>query len=152
MKKLLLMIDELEKHSINYEKTNPTISNATVGWQIAHSLKVINTIINALKLSNPTTYKWKFNKVRFIFMLIGVFPRGKAKAPKAVQPSEDITIEGLKENIEKVRSKLNDWESIDENAYFPHPYFGDLNKKTTLKFLGLHTNHHLKIIRDIVRN
>lgn len=152
MKKLLALITEMENYISSHEKTNPTVSNATVGWQIAHSLKVINTIIDALKLSNPTAYKWKFNKMRFVLMLIGKIPRGKAKAPKAVQPSEEITTESLKEQMEKVRSKLQNWNSIDKNAHFPHPYFGDLNKKTTIKFLGLHTNHHLKIIKDILKD
>lgn len=40
--------------------------------------------------------------------------------------------------------------SLDENQFFTHTLFKQLNKKQTLKFLGLHTNHHLKIVKDIL--
>lgn len=40
-------------------------------------------------------------------------------------------------------------EHFDKNAFFEHPLFGVLNKKDTMKFLKMHTTHHLKIIQDI---
>ena len=51
-------------------------------------------------------------------------------------------------------NKINpfDLETLNANSYFKHPYFGDLNLKKTLWFLNLHTNHHLKIIKDIADN
>ena len=83
--------------------------------------------------------------------ILGFFPRGKAKAPKVVLPEGNITEESLKNSIEKVKIALQDWESLDKNAHFPHPVFGKLNKKSTEWFLKLHTNHHLKIVNDICK-
>ena len=37
------------------------------------------------------------------------------------------------------------------NAYFRHLIFGYLNKKRTIRFLQIHTAHHLKIIKDILK-
>ena len=37
------------------------------------------------------------------------------------------------------------------NAYFRHLIFGNLNKKRTIRFLQIHTAHHLKIIQDILK-
>jgi hypothetical protein len=49
-----------------------------------------------------------------------------------------------------VKGNLMDWEKLDKNAHFPHPFFGILNKKETDNFLALHTKHHLMIIKDIL--
>ena len=45
---------------------------------------------------------------------------------------------------------MKNWESLDKNTHFPHPFFGILNKKETENFLVLHTKHHLMIINDIL--
>ena len=50
------------------------------------------------------------------------------------------------------KNSLVDLETLNANSYFTHPYFGDLNLKKTIWFLNLHTNHHLKIIKDIADN
>jgi hypothetical protein len=52
----------------------------------------------------------------------------------------------------KIKNSLVDLETLNANSYFTHPYFGDLNLKKTIWFLNLHTNHHLKIIKDIADN
>ena len=61
MKKLKLILDQLESHIPNFEKTNPRVSESTIGWQIDHSLLVINRVIDQLKGSNPENYKWKLS-------------------------------------------------------------------------------------------
>ena len=61
----------------------------------------------------------------------------------------------LKEEIERQLklaiqniATIND---IADNQYFTHPLFKQLNKKQTLYFLKLHTHHHLKIVKEILR-
>jgi hypothetical protein len=151
MEKLNNKIAQLEAKISEFEKINLSVSNATVGWQIEHSLKTIFQIIQVVKNSNPNDYKWKFNKSKLFISVLGFIPRGKAKAPKVVLPDENITAESLKNSLQKTKKALQDWESFDKNAYFPHPFFGNLNKKSTEWFLNLHTNHHLKIINDICK-
>lgn len=150
MKKIHLLIDLLEKRLMQLETKNQTISSGNTGWHIEHSLKTIDLIITACKNSNPSTYQWKFKLNRFLILdVLHKIPRGKAKAPKVVQPEGDISKESLQLHFEKVCQNLENWEALHENCYFFHPYFGNLNKKATEKFLALHTNHHLKIIEDI---
>jgi hypothetical protein len=136
--KLLL---QLESHIPNLEKTNSKISSSSIGWQIDHCLLVINGIINQLEMSNPSEYRPKFNFPKFIVFATGKIPRGKARAPKIVSPVDVATLEEL-------NSKMN---SFPTNAHFKHPFFNDLNVKQTEKFLKIHTNHHLKIIEDILK-
>ena len=97
-------------------------------------------------------YKCRFNFNRIFIQSINKIPRGKVKAPKVVQPLEPATAALLISKLEIAKNNLVDLETINTNSYFTHPYFGDLNLKKTLWFLNLHTNHHLKIIKDIADN
>jgi len=149
MQKLHNLVSQLESKIPFYEKSNPSVSNSTIGWQIEHSLKTIYQILQVVKNSNPEDYQWKFNKNKVLISIIGFIPRGKAKAPKVVIPDDHISEDSLKNSLQKVKTLLQEWDSFDKNAHFPHPYFGKLNKKSTEWFLNLHTKHHLKIINDI---
>lgn len=149
MQNLQNLLSQLESKIFLHEKTNPLVSNSTIGWQIEHSLKTIYLVVESVKNSNPKEYKWKFNRTKLIISILGKIPRGKVRAPKLVVPDENITEESLKRSFEKVKKVLQEWESFDKSAFFLHPFFGKLNKKPTEWFLKLHTNHHLKIVNDI---
>ena len=43
-------------------------------------------------------------------------------------------------------------KELHANSNFKHPYFGVLNLKMTKRFLEIHTNHHLKIIKEILQS
>lgn len=152
MKKLELILDQLESYIPDFEKTNPNVSASTIGWQIDHSFLVINNVVEAIKKSNPDDYKWKFNKNRFlVHTILRKIPRGRVRAPKAVQPFEEITAEHLKNQLKITRNNIAGLTSLESKNYFTHPFMGDLNLKTTIHFLELHTKHHLKIIEDILK-
>lgn len=152
MQELNKLIDQLQSDIASFDKVNLAVSSGSVGWHIAHSLKTIDQIVTACKNSNLTEYQWHFNFKRFLFLSIAKkFPRGKAKAPKIVRPEGDISFEILTLSLENVRENLMNWDSLDKNVHFPHPYFGVLNKKETENFLLLHTKHHLMIIKDILK-
>ena len=152
MQNLQNLISQLESKISQFETSNLTVSNGSVGWHIEHSLKTIDQIVTACKNSNPANYQWHFNFKRFLIMSIAKkIPRGKARAPKIVRPEGDISIESLTLSLAKVNENLMNWESLDKNAHFPHPFFGVLNKKETENFLVLHTKHHLMIIKDILK-
>jgi hypothetical protein len=81
----------------------------------------------------------------------GKIPRGKAKAPKVVIPTQVATQEELIAKLEAAQNNISKLDSFSENQFFNHPYFKDLNVKQAKKFLTIHTNHHLKIIEDILK-
>jgi hypothetical protein len=151
MEKLYQLIAELE-HSISYfEKRNEVVSQSTVGWQIEHSLKVISQITDTLEKSNPSNYKWKFNFMRMVVMGMNKIPRGKGKAPKQVIPEGEVTIASLKQSVEKTKVNVQKLNTLQTNHFFNHPYFGNLNLKPAKIFIGIHTQHHLEIIKDIIK-
>lgn len=141
----------IRENLIHIEKGNLKVSKANVGWHIDHSLKVVNSVYESLKSSNPLEYKKEFNSLRSIIFFLGFFPRGKAKSPKRVLPPEIIKKEEIETQLNLAIKNLESLQLISENQFFTHPLFKQLNKKKTIKFLGLHTNHHLKIIKDILK-
>ena len=150
MKRLTQLIDHLENYISKSAVVNSKISVSSVGWHIDHTLIVFNQIVGALKRSDPANYRWKFNFWRTVIYSINKIPRGKVKAPPSVLPKTTVTTEHIKSQLNEARLNLVELELFDRNSYFRHPFFGDLNLKPTIKFLKLHTNHHLKIIDEIL--
>ncbi len=151
MKKLQEVLEELQTKISQQEVVNTSISEASVGWHIEHSLLVINSIIKALKNSDPKEYEWKFNFARLFVYTMNKIPRGKGKAPERVRPREGFDAVSLQTHLLKTVETLEELNHIAPNSYFVHPYFGKLNLKGAIKFLRLHTNHHIHIINDILK-
>ncbi|PWI30710.1 DUF1569 domain-containing protein [Flavobacteriaceae bacterium LYZ1037] len=149
-KKLHLLINTLENHIEQQEVVNLKVSKASIGWHIDHSFKVINQVALTLQSSDPTLYKNNFSFLGKVFFTLGFFPRGKAKAPKQVKPPETVLKEDLIKQLQNTKTNIDIIPDLDANAFFKHPLFGNVNKKRIYRFLELHTNHHLKIIQEIV--
>lgn len=148
--KLLKAIDELESYISKKSLSNEAVSTATIGWQIGHVLKVIYGVTTTMSKSKPEEYKWQFNFTRMFILTTKKIPRGKAKAPKVVRPVEaDLTEEALLDFIQKSRKSIETAVHLKPKAYFEHPFFGLLSRDKAILFLEIHTEHHLKIIRDI---
>lgn len=146
--------NELEKIKtyLPYLNTQTSeVSQASVGWHLSHSIIVIDKIYEVLKTSNPTEYQSNFNLKRAIAFRFNYFPRGVAKSPKSVLPPEHITADMIEQQIVDIRKKLQHIDQLDPHTHFTHFIFGQCDLKATKAFLEAHTRHHLKIVRDIVK-
>ena len=150
LEKLHLAITTLENHIKNHSVSNPKTSKSNIAWHIDHSLKVVNNVCIALQSSDPKTYINNFSLLGKVFFKLGFFPRGKAKAPKHVRPPEVILKDDLISQIELAKTNVKTIAGLDKNAYFKHPLFGNVNTPRIYRFLLMHTNHHVKIINDIM--
>lgn len=148
--KLLFLLHQLSTYYTQSQTLEEKISTASVGWHIDHSILVINQIVTSLKQSDPNTYAAKFNMKRFLVFNLNRLPRGKAKAPKQVRPRNEFECSAAMAQMERAIQHVEALDQLNPNNYFHHPYFGNLNLKRTQKMLLLHTQHHLKIIADIV--
>jgi len=151
MKNIDAILPELANYIAHHNQSNQAVSEASVGWHIEHSLLVIKQITATVAQSEPKLYNSKFNVKRFVVFLTKIIPRGKAKAPKVVIPVDEITIETLQESLKNTYQAIAYLKDCQEKQYFMHPFFGQLNKKQTIQFLAIHTQHHLKIVRDILK-
>jgi hypothetical protein len=150
MQRLTKQLSELERVIPALETLNHAVSQVPVGWHIDHTLLVISAIIARLQTSNPSTYRWQFNLTRLVVMATGRFPRGRGKSPEAVMP-DVYDVASLSTRLQAVCEDMQTLNTIHPGHYFEHPYFGQLQLKAAQRFLVIHTNHHLRIIRDIMQ-
>lgn len=151
MKNLTEQLNDLEKTISKHEILNTSVSKSNVGWHIEHTLLTINRVIEALKKSNPNHYKWRFKLPRILVFVLNKIPRGRATSPKIVTPI-NYDLDSLRAHLTLAKSNVENLKVIPSNHYFNHPYFGNLKLDKTIKFLELHTNHHLEIIHDILKH
>ncbi|MEJ2113272.1 MAG: hypothetical protein P8X62_06140 [Flavobacteriaceae bacterium] len=144
-------LQEIASYFKNKDVLNNKVSDASVGWQIYHILKVINLVASALKRSDLKNHEATSNKYKAKYFEANYFPRGVAKAPKFALPPESFSLNDLEQQLNYAKQSILDIAEIEDNASFEHFIFGVLNKKETIKFLNIHTEHHLKIIRDILK-
>ena len=152
MENLESQLAYFESQLDKFETVNYAVSEGTIGWHISHCTMVCASIINALKASDENTYSKKFSLKKTIVFFTKKIPRGKAKAPSAVQLKDDINKVTIVLGIAKAKEKISQSNLLIENKYFNHPVFGNLNVKNAKKFLLIHNNHHIKIIVDILKN
>ncbi len=145
-----MLVDKLEQFIPHYEQHNATVSSSAAGWHIEHSLLVINQVIGQMIKSDPTQYKKRFDYRRYVVLVMGYIPRGKIRAPKAVQPSGNQDDVSLKAHLDQAREKLLLLAGMNKEHYFTHPFLGDFRVKPATRFLCVHTRHHLDIIREIL--
>lgn len=142
---------QIESYLSHYDRKKTKVSKVTVGWQLHHSLKVINAIVVAMQKSNPKLYKDNFSFLGKVLLKLNYFPKGKAKAPKHVMPPETVSKAAIISQLALAKEHIKQIESLDENVFFKHPMFGNINKKRVVPFLNTHTNHHLKIVKSILK-
>ena len=150
VKVLEAQLEEMRDYVPHKAQLNIKVSKAPVGWHLAHNLKVIHSILTTLENSDPDQYRSSFSWKKELVYLTGMIPRGKARAPKKVIPEENISEGELRQQIDSAKTGINLIASHSRNSFFEHPFFGHIKRDETAKFLVIHTEHHLKIIRDIL--
>jgi hypothetical protein len=143
------IVNELTTYLPDHQKRNLSISNSTIGWQIEHILLTINQVLKNCEESIDSNYQPKFSIWKLIVFTTKKIPRGKVKAPKIVRP-ELFDKNSLEIHIKQTTENLKIINDLKKNQYFNHPIFGHINKIKMIKFLEIHSNHHLKIIREII--
>ena len=145
-------LSELKTYIPQYDITNTKISGVSVWRHIDHSLIVIRDVMQQVIDSHPNDYKRSFNIGRIVVLWTGFIPRGRAKAPDFTIPKTEINTDTILWHLKEVEELLPVFESLTDNhKYLNHPFFGKLTLAQSKRNLLIHTNHHLKIIRDIVK-
>lgn len=149
--KLNKQLSELKARITDMDLQKDSVSSASIGWHVEHSFLVINGVIDVTEASDPTKFKSKFNFSKLYCFALKRFPRGKVKAPRPVRPTENIDQNRLEKHLKGTQDNVQKLATFDEGTFFKHKIFGDLRLSDTIRFLELHTAHHLKIIEEIAQ-
>ena len=149
---LKIQLNEVATYTPVSETKNLEVSEAAVAWHMDHIYLMVNQLYKALAYSDESNYKAESNMAREYVFTNNMLPRGKATAPEAVTPKGEITIEILQMHYDEALATVEKFPTLEENKHFNHPILGTMNRDETIKFLAIHTEHHLKIIRDILED
>lgn len=145
-------LNQIKALTSQADHINTQVSHVSVGRHLNHALMVISGMIQQIITSDPSTYHPTFGFKKWFVLLTGLIPRGSAQAPDTVIPQSDNNIQHIMDHIQQVESLIPLLEQITDNhKYFTHPLFGQLTLSQTKRFMIIHTDHHLKIIRDIIK-
>ncbi len=144
------LIKQVEKFTAFTSRENLQVSGVSVEWHLKHLLLVIIGIIDQLKASDPASYQWQFNPGRSYIFLRGSIPRGRGRTPSSVDPAQTVK-PAIKVLLKQARERQAMLAELPARSHFKHPYFGVLRKSHALKFLVIHTKHHLSIVEDILK-
>lgn len=144
------LLNQIESHLPHANRSNSAVSKSNVAWHLDHALKVVIGISKQLHRSDISDYKPNINMFRTLCFTIGFIPRGRGKSPKIVLPPDIILIDDIMAQIEMARELIERLKPLPKQSNFKHFAFGHLNKSQTLRFIEIHTKHHLKIINDIL--
>jgi len=144
-------LDDIEGYLPHSEAINTNVSKVNVSWHLDHSLKVINGVLENMHNSDPALYENNFSFMGRVVFALKYIPRGIGKAPKSVMPSDTILIDDIKTQLVEARQNIEIIPDLDKNAFFKHPLFGNINTSRVIRFLDAHTNHHLKIVKSILK-
>ncbi|PTX62233.1 hypothetical protein C8N46_103333 [Kordia periserrulae] len=143
-------LKEIENYIQDFKSVNSNVSKVSVGWHLEHLLLTITKIYEKMEKSNPKEYRNRFNFTKMMIFSSNQIPRGKATAPTIVTPSETIELVSINKKIILAKQLASKIDNLPENTFFKHPSAGYLNRDDAKRFLKIHTEHHLKIIRDIL--
>ena len=151
MRKLEALIHNLESYVPQHALLHTKISKGSIGWHIEHCLLTIDVVVNALKRSDGQNYQRRFDFRRFYVLTSGKIPRGKVEAPTLVRPVADLDGASLRQHLSKCMENISIIEHLSSEHFFTHPFLGDFKLKPAVKFLAIHTHHHVNIIKDIIQ-
>ena len=133
--------------------TNERVSAWSPAEHVDHALRVAAAMLE--RIPSTDVLPKGINLLGRTILTLGWIPRGVSRAPRSVL-GQRATLEELHSSFSAVTAALGtlDPAAVDgaRTRNVPHPRFGGLTPAQALRFLVIHNDHHLKIVRDVLRN
>lgn len=135
-------------------RSAPRVSAWSVAQQLDHVTKVLERSLETLLVSEVRLERG-INWIGRLLLGVGRLPRGVGKSPAAVRGVERRAAD-LQRTVIRIRellARLAAAKVVTASGapVYRHPYFGGLTPAQALRFLAVHTDHHLRIVADIRR-
>ena len=144
-------LDVLKRFVPKADVVAPEVSKWSVGMHVQHCCLATIAVCESLVASEPPVPPSSFSLVTSAIFLTGRIPRGRGKSPEQAIPRDQIwtnEMEGLLLDSER---RLEAARQVSRDHWFRHFAFGVLDRDRTLKFIGIHNRHHVRIVQDILR-
>jgi hypothetical protein len=160
--KLLASLDLEIEHATDptrYEASAPEVSGWSVKDHLEHLTVAHEMILSWIERARDGDSELDTggtpSLLGRIVLLVGAFPRGRAKAPEPTRP-QGTSAEELVARLRGIRKRVTGLEASltalqTSNATRKHFAFGNLNAVQWLRFASIHAHHHHKVIRDVLR-
>lgn len=133
-------------------RSNDKISRWSVYEHLEHILLANIGICKMIIAGETPTEKKRKSILGQASLYFGYIPRGQAESPTYVAPKK-ISESAIKTMLTEYRSLLDNISTLQDlgsnDVVGNHPYFGGLTRVEWIRFMEVHTNHHLKIVKDI---
>ena len=138
-------------------KVHEAISGWSVGEHLYHITLAngsIPKLIERLKVGRLGNTEDEPKPEMIELITKGIIPGGR-KAPDRVVPPEDLTAELLHRDFTRMRKATQRLEPILEELHtiphrFPHMFFGPMSAPEWVRFMEIHTRHHMVIVESLV--
>ncbi len=148
----------LEKPESVLAKRTP-VSGWTVSEQVEHVLLAnrwaLGSILSMLAGQGDFPTTGRLNLLGVALLRAGRIPRGRGEAPATAAPRDGTTAVDLRRYVAKHQDYLRTIKKSQGEVHalrtrFRHPFFGYLRATDGVRFVRVHTNHHLSIVTDIL--
>lgn len=136
------------------------VKPAASGWSIGHHLyhialanASVPKLIERLQAGTLGDEDQQGDPIKLQLIRDGIVPRGR-KAPERAQPPADLAVELLQRDFKRMTRATQRLEpsldALDQiSRRFPHMYYGSLSAEEWIRFMFIHTRHHMNIIGEI---
>ena len=129
----------------------PAVSKWSAGMHVQHVCLAMIAVCQSLVGSAPPPPPSRFSLVTSAIFLTGRIPRGRGKSPDRAIPAEGVSREELESMLTECERWLEEARQVSEDHWYRHFAFGVLDRDRTLRFIGIHNRHHLRIVREILQ-
>jgi hypothetical protein len=129
------------------------VSRWTPSEHLDHTVKVMSSIVGRL-LQRVAERGRPLSPLGHLILLVRWIPRGRGKSPERLRGAR-ASREELSAALDRVAKQLARIETSHleraRGRIVPHPRFGGLTPPQAMRFAAIHTQHHLKIVADMLR-
>jgi len=143
-------IDEFRGFVPQRDVASADVSAWSVGMHVHHCGLAMRAIAGSLIECDEPLPSRRLGPRAALILRMGRLPRGVAKAPDIAMPSKDVDARVLQETLDTSEALLDQLPPVGERSWFRHFALGVLVKRDAVRFMSIHSAHHLKIVTDIL--